>query len=360
MKIDRKGYGRRVAALATAAVLVVMLVMLSAGRVEPVHAAAIAVTTTQDVVAADGFCSLREALINAANDDQSGSNSCAPGGESDVITFAVAGTILLDAPLPPVTGDVTLDGSGQPIIISGQNSVAILSVTSGATLSVNALTIADGKTIGDGGAIANSGTLTVTKSTFTGNSARYGGALFNQGEMIVVNSTFHGNSAAFGGGVMNWMGASAEIGNSTLAENSASSSGGGLYNAWLDGVGGTLTLFNTLLAGNTAGASGGDCVNAGGPFIVDAFNIDSDGSCADATTYTLAQVKLGALADNGGSTMTRALLEGSVAIDAGDNAHCPEEDQRGVARAQGLGCDVGAYEVEKTTVDLYLPVIMRD
>ncbi|NNC99145.1 MAG: hypothetical protein HKN85_03085 [Gammaproteobacteria bacterium] len=49
------------------------------------------------------------------------------------------------------------------------------------------------------------------------------------------------------------------------------------------------------------------------------------------------------LADNGGPTLTHALLVGSPAIDAAVGT-CPATDQRGVARPQGAGCDVGAYE----------------
>jgi len=38
------------------------------------------------------------------------------------------------------------------------------------------------------------------------------------------------------------------------------------------------------------------------------------------------------------------LLPGSPAIDAGDSAYCPATDQRGIARPQGAGCDIGAFE----------------
>jgi hypothetical protein len=55
---------------------------------------------------------------------------------------------------------------------------------------------------------------------------------------------------------------------------------------------------------------------------------------------------LGPLGDNGGPTQTRALLIGSPAIDAGSN-DCPPPatDQRGTARPQGAGCDIGAFEL---------------
>jgi hypothetical protein len=53
---------------------------------------------------------------------------------------------------------------------------------------------------------------------------------------------------------------------------------------------------------------------------------------------------IGPLADNGGPTLTHALLDGSPAIDAADDAACPATDQRGVPRPQGAACDIGAYE----------------
>ena len=48
------------------------------------------------------------------------------------------------------------------------------------------------------------------------------------------------------------------------------------------------------------------------------------------------------MADNGGPTLTHALLAGSPAIDAGDNALCSATDQRSVAR--DVACDVGSFE----------------
>jgi hypothetical protein len=60
---------------------------------------------------------------------------------------------------------------------------------------------------------------------------------------------------------------------------------------------------------------------------------------------------LGPLADNGGSTLTRALLAGSPAIDTG-SSDCPPPatDQRGTARPQGVHCDIGAFEAPAARV----------
>ena len=70
----------------------------------------------------------------------------------------------------------------------------------------------------------------------------------------------------------------------------------------------------------------------------------NDATCIGATAVPSTSLTLPPLADNGGSTWTHALLPGSPAIDAGDDAACPSTDQRDVARPQGLHCDIGAYE----------------
>ena len=55
---------------------------------------------------------------------------------------------------------------------------------------------------------------------------------------------------------------------------------------------------------------------------------------------------LAPLADNGGRTLTHALLSGSPAIDAGNNAQGLLYDQRGIGfpRVRGTRADIGAFE----------------
>jgi uncharacterized repeat protein (TIGR01451 family) len=66
--------------------------------------------------------------------------------------------------------------------------------------------------------------------------------------------------------------------------------------------------------------------------------------------------RLGPLDDNGGDTRTHALQPGSPAIDEGSCTDISGEpitsDQRGVARPQGAGCDVGAYELGQPSLAL--------
>ena len=73
-------------------------------------------------------------------------------------------------------------------------------------------------------------------------------------------------------------------------------------------------------------------------------NVLTDATCAaGASDQVVADPGLEPLADNGGPTMTHALVSTSPARDTAANAVCPAIDQRGVARIDGL-CDVGAFE----------------
>jgi len=104
----------------------------------------------------------------------------------------------------------------------------------------------------------------------------------------------------------------------------------------------TLTLQNSIVAAN---GDYGCQVEGGGAVLTSlGHNVVTDGSCAQlGSDQIVADAGIGGLADNGGPTSTHALLAGSPAIDAGDNAVCPPADQRGSARSDGA-CDVGAFE----------------
>ena len=149
-------------------------------------------------------------------------------------------------------------------------------------------------------------------STFYGNSANYGGGISNTSTLTISNSTFSGNSADIsGGGVYNESDTLTVI-NGTFSGNGATTSGGGIYNH----AGATLNYANTILANSTAG---GDCWNEGTVFT-NSHNLVMDGpSCSAGLT---GDPKLGTLTDNGGPTQTMELLTGSPALDAGDDGIC--------------------------------------
>lgn len=82
------------------------------------------------------------------------------------------------------------------------------------------------------------------------------------------------------------------------------------------------------------------------PFTPPVFFVRSPGGVGDAIAVSASQLNLGDLGQNGGPTRTQEPGAGSVAIDAIDPADCEvDDDQRGLARPEGEGCDVGAVEV---------------
>ncbi len=178
--------------------------------------------------------------------------------------------------------------------------------------------------------------VTITGSTFSGNTAGSGGGIFvNRGTLTLVNSTLSGNS---GGG---FCGVGTTLSNCTVTGNS----GGGIQGNV------TVTMANTIVAGNSAGF--GDC---NGTITSNGYNLIQDTStCSivgDPTgNITGRDAQLGLLVDNGGPTQTHALLPSSPAIDAGNpippgsgGGACRPTDQRGVLRPKGVACDIGAYE----------------
>ena len=109
-----------------------------------------------------------------------------------------------------------------------------------------------------------------------------------------------------------------------------------------DGISGGIEVggagvVNTLLAD-----TGGNCC---GQFMDLGHNLSSDGTCAFANVGSMnnSDPKLGPLANNGGPTLTMALLPGSPAIDAGDTSLAPATDERGFPRPASLTTDIGAF-----------------
>ena len=169
------------------------------------------------------LCELRDAITAAIADNL-----------NDTINFSVSGTILLSSTLN-ITGDspLTITGAGQNITLSGNNSQEqAFGVDGQSAAALNNLTIADftggvSATSNTTGSISNLGTLTVSNSTFYGNSAVYGGAIFSAGPLTVTNSTFSSNSAV------------------NVASYGLVGLGGAIYS------GGPLTVTNSTFSGNS-------------------------------------------------------------------------------------------------------------
>lgn len=213
----------------------------------------------------------------------------------------------------------------------------------------------------------------VLDSAFTGNSGTEGGGIYlHKAGASIVRSTIAGNSAGRGGGIYAAEGSgepeTVHLLDSTVAGNSASEDGGGIW-------GSNFALLQDTVAGNSATINGGlsergeihleGTILAGNspsqcgyyegpkPLKASGANVIAGGSgcVVEGAAPILADPRLSPLASNGGLGQTMALLAGSSAFDAG-GASCPAAafeleaavDERGVARPQGAGCDIGAFE----------------
>jgi hypothetical protein len=296
-------------------------------------------------------------------------------------------------------GTLTLSNS----IVSGNTTTGNgSSIENDGTLTLTNSTVSGNKATG-GGIFNFIGNLTLNNSTVSGNTAtgQYAGGIFNEGTLTLNSSTVSGNTAtghnSEGGGI--FIGGSASdtftLSNSTISGNRANSGGGIAINDKFTGSGTTFTFQGMLLYctvyGNTANSGAGIRVDvdpsdkqsqvsmgasnvAGnnaltGPDIMGhltslGYNLVGDRSgttflgspkvqSTDVLGVPLTDLKIDpVLRDNGGSvrphTWTHALLPRSPAIDLIPTDICMMfkifNDQRGVRRPQGKGCDSGAYE----------------
>ncbi|HEV2993912.1 MAG TPA: right-handed parallel beta-helix repeat-containing protein [Acidimicrobiia bacterium] len=324
-----------------------------------------------------GTCTLRDAV--AAGDVADGA------GNSVVIDIpaALGPFVLTHGQLTPgQTMPWTMQGTGGVATIDQTTATnAVINVSTAAQFTLQNLTITGGHTTtSSGGGVIDftTGPLTVQNSTVTGNTATGDGGGVAADAMTIVNSTITGNTGLFGGGLS---GGPMTVVNSTVTGNTATAAGGGIS------VGGPnlLTLVYATIDANTAPAGAnfeggsieplvsfasvisrpqGAGTNCGGtlfPTTSHGFN-DEDDAAASCGFRTAAgdlapgtAPNLGALAPNGGPTMTQLPGAGSPLIDAVHAGACQTDgatgitaDQRGLPRPDTLspGCDTGAVEVQ--------------
>jgi hypothetical protein len=251
-------------------------------------------------------------------------------------------------------GTVTLRDS----TISGNDGGARAGGIANTNLGILALdrcTVSDNRAT-QGGGILNSGQLSILNSTVSHNIAELGGGgIQNTGTADITFSTITGNiandrrefsEAAVGGGIRNALDGQINIGNTILAGNTDNRSG---FADQSPDCFSTLDFHFTSFRGNLVGVLNANCILKDTIFGNTAFDVVG-------TPAAPINPRLGPLADNGGPTLTHALLRGSPAIDQGTGVtsatffDCPETDQRGFSRpvdGDGDGraaCDIGAYE----------------
>lgn len=189
----------------------------------------------------------------------------------------------------------------------------------------------------NGGAVfTDRSDMQLTNLTAAYNQGKYGGVFYNDTSTVTLtNATLYTNLATVDGGAIFNDAAPATIDHLTAVGNHADHYGGAIYSI-LD----TPTVRNSILWGNTAEKG---AVIIGTATFIDTF---VEGGCPVGVSCTRAHAEdplLGAFGNHGGSVDTIPILTGSPAIDQ-VTAHCPATDVRGVLRAQGAACDMGAYE----------------
>jgi hypothetical protein len=317
-----------------AALAIVTAIALALTLSTAAGAATIVVNSLADP-GAKGICALRDA-ITAAN-KMTKTNGCAAGTGNDTIQFSVTGAIYLASTLPQVTDRrLTINGPAAPgITIDGGQKVQVMQVALGATVNLGNLTIAHGNQNqlpgGDGGGIYNSGTLSVTNSTFSDNIAHlnasleiggFGGGIYNGGTLTITNSAFSGNGSDIrGGGIDN--DGRLTVSNSTFSGNGSASAGGGIEN----GTGATLTVTNSTFSDDSAIGGGG--VDNGGTLTVtnSTFSGNSGGGIYNGGTLTVTNSVFsgngysssngGGILNNGGTlSVTNSTFSDNIAVGA--------------------------------------------
>lgn len=255
---------RHAHALACAAVLCATPILAASTAALPAVGIAYEVNSTGDggqvgnVEACNdgtGHCTLR-AAIQASNNHAG----------VDAITFAIptsdpnydgtSWTITLNSALPNIAQGVNIIGPGaNKLEIASGGAYRIFAVSTSGVVSISDCTIRNGQEpAADGGAIANTnaaGTLHLTgcalrnNSSGAGSNFGRGGAIANSGILTIDRCTFQDNSADIGGAI--WNGNSLTINDSTLSSNSALPTGGAIFsNA------GAVTISNSKFSGNSA------------------------------------------------------------------------------------------------------------
>ena len=214
---------------------------------------------------------------------------------------------------------------------------AIFITSPGSRLTVKGSTFVDNSVIasGAGGAIVmEDGAVDINGSSFIRNrSDNIGGAIgtWGSGDISVTNSTFSGNSARSGGAVYSG-GASMTLTHVTIAGNTASE-GGAIYT--FENYPSRVSLRNSILFDERDRIA----LCHGETFAESQGNLIGDDSCGAAGVS--GDPHLDALT---GTPAYHPLQRGSAAIDVAAPAYCAGTDQRGRARPQGARCDIGAIE----------------
>ena len=327
---------------------------------------------TDDGICDATNCTLREAIAKANENPSADTIRFAPG---------LVGIIQLTGALPTLSSNIVLEGPGADLLTVRRNTggdYRILRISngtaSGPVVSVSGLTLANGNASGPfpsnagGGILNDHGNLTLKRVTLSGNvcaSPCNGGGIYNYGanggnaQLAVSDSTLSNNNGGLAGGGIyndgaNGGSANLSVTNTTFYFNAAGAGGGGgILNTADSGGVANATVTNCTFADNFGGirensagafsvilrntifksSFGSSLSGNAGAIVSQGHNLSSDAAGGDGGTgpggllngpgdkrNTNPQLDPAGPANNGGPTMTVALLSGSPAINMGDDA----------------------------------------
>ena len=243
--------------------------------------------------------------------------------------------------------------------VGGNASTA--AVYNGGSVGLVNCTIAENNAVGGGGGAGGPGSepsFSQYSPSPSGGSGGGGGSACGtiwskSGQVGVTNCTIALNSGQAGSGGPGGAGGPGEPAIGIIPPTPPGPDGPWGANGTATGGVVGVQLLNTLIAYNSPSNCSGMIGDAG-------HNLSSDASCAFTNRGSMNNTdpKLGPLADNGGPTLTMALLPSSPAIDAGDTSLAPTTDQRGFPRPSGAAADIGAFEQGQSVRVLPFPVIL--
>ncbi len=255
-----------------AAVFVLAIAFLAAGIDS--YAATLVVTKTADT--ADGICdadcSLREAVAAAAS------------GDTVVFSplFNSPHTITLTLGQIAITKNLTITGSGRDLLtVSGNNASRIFQVSGGVSVIMNSMKLTNGKASNAGGVGVVGSSLDLRNVIINNNHANDpgfgsgGGILINVGTLTVTDSTISSNTASggIGGGIYALNAAVSVMDSSIVSNNGSAIYGSGNMSIVVDRtqmigntgsavqkIGGSTTLRNSIVQNNGGGVGGSSSV----------------------------------------------------------------------------------------------------
>ena len=237
--------------------------------------------------------------INAANGNGNSADTVCLTANSTYSFFSATSSIAL----PSITTPITIVGNSAILERGGgAPNFRLFNVTTSGSLTLQNVTLRNGNTSGgNGGAILNTGSVTLNGVTVTSNSARFAGGIHSSRTLVIANSTLTSNTSQENAGAIYLNSGTLTMTDSTVESNSARYGSGVYLNN------GTATLTNVTFRSNTANEQGAGVYQRTGTLSI-------TGGLFESNT---ARFGNGVYVDAGTTTLSGAIMRNSMATEEG-------------------------------------------